>query len=83
VVAPPQRPRGFPRGVEWAGRRPRETGRGDDMVEDRYMRAVRIAAQVIEVLEAARGEKLPPDEKLQLRAHLVEQALRLLEETEK
>jgi hypothetical protein len=38
---------------------------------------------VIEVLEAARGEKLPPDEKMELRAHLVEQALRLLEESKK
>jgi DNA-directed RNA polymerase subunit K/omega len=51
-------------------------------MEDRYMRAVRIAMRALEMIEARRGEPLRPEEKFTFRAQLVEEALRLLESRE-
>jgi hypothetical protein len=49
--------------------------------EDRYIKAARIASRALEMYESVAGE-LPPEEKLLLRARLVEQALSLLEKGE-
>jgi DNA-directed RNA polymerase subunit K/omega len=50
-------------------------------MEDRYTKAVRIAARALEMYEDISG-KLSAEEKFLLRARLVEQALRLLEQKE-
>jgi len=53
------------------------------MKEDRFMRATRIAEKALEMYESLQGESLSPEERMLLRSRLVEQALRLLEKSEK